>query len=63
MAAKSKHYSVELEREDAEKFKEFLKKNGTGYEASEAYNLIHFELYLSLAEVLMIEAYLEKEVA
>lgn len=39
-----KFYGVELNEEDAEKLKAYLKENGIYFEPSACYNLIHFEI-------------------
>ena len=43
-----KWYNVELNTNEAEKLRLFLIDNSINYEASDAYNLIHFEIELKL---------------
>ena len=52
-------YNVELNKEDAEKLKAFLKLNGIYYEPSSCYNLIHFEIKVDEAELNMVDKFLE----
>lgn len=54
-----KWYSVELNKDDAEKFKVFLKLNGIYYEPSSCYNLIHFEIKADAKEVKLVDDFLE----
>ena len=55
----SKHwYNVELTREKAEHFRNYLKSHNVKFEPSEAYNLIHFQCYMTPAEQLMANKYL-----
>ena len=42
--------ACELNKKDAEKFRTFCKGKSIKYEASEADNLIHFEVYVSQLE-------------
>ena len=44
-------YSVELNKDNAEKLKEYLKLNGIYFEPSACYNLIHFEVKVDEAEL------------
>ena len=46
-----KWYSVELTKENAEQFNNYLKRNNIKFEPSEAYNLIHFECYMTFEEL------------
>ena len=41
---------TQLSREDAKRFKEYCRDNHLQYEASEADNLIHFEVYVNQLE-------------
>lgn len=41
------YYNVELQKEEADKLKDFLIEMGIYFEASSADNLIHFEMYMS----------------
>ena len=52
-------YNVELNKEDAEKLKAYLKDNGIYFEPSSCYNLIHFEVKVDDAELKMVNDYLE----
>lgn len=36
--------NTEVTREESETFKDFLEENGIEYEASECYDMIHFEV-------------------
>ena len=52
--------NVELEREDAEKLKVFLKRSKITYEPSECFNLIHFELYVNSFETQLVDEFLDR---
>ncbi len=52
-------YSVELNKEDAEKLKVYLKENGIYFEPSACYNLVHFEIKVNEAELAKVNAFLE----
>ena len=52
-------YSVELNHEQAENLKAFLKANQIYYEPSACFNLIHFEIKMDEAEAKMVNDYLE----
>ena len=54
-----KFYGVELNREDADKLKVYLKANGIYFEPSECYNLIHFEIKMDEAEFEKVNKFLE----
>lgn len=54
-----KWYSVELNHEQAENLKAFLKENQIYFEPSACYNLIHFEIKMDGAEAKMVNDYLE----
>jgi len=55
-----RHYcNVELNKEDAEKLKAFLKTNGIYFEPSSCYNLIHFEVKVNEAERKMVDDFLD----
>ena len=53
------YYNVELNRDDAEKLKAYLKENGIYFEPSSCYNLIHFEIKVDEAELKMVDSFLE----
>ena len=53
-------YNVELNKEDAEKLKMYLKENEIYFEPSACYNLIHFEIKVDEEEVKKVNAFLEK---
>ncbi len=53
------YYSVELNKEDAERLKVYLKDNGIYFEPSSCYNLIHFEVKVDDAEFKMVNDFLE----
>ena len=55
-----KFYSVELDKDKAERFKVYLRASGIYFEPSACYNLIHFEVKLNDAELKMVNEYLEK---
>ena len=44
-------YNTELPKDDAIKFKKYLKEHNIQYEPSEAYNLIHFECLMDKTEL------------
>lgn len=52
-------YGVELNKEDAEKLKAYLKANGIYFEPSACYNLIHFEVKVDDKELKMVNDFLE----
>ena len=52
-------YNVELNKEDAEKLKAYLKAKGIYFEPSSCYNLIHFEVKVDDTELKMVNAFLE----
>ena len=58
-STKQSYKSVELPRESAEDFKRYLKDNAIHYEASECYNLIHFEVLVDEYEEKECNQYLE----
>lgn len=51
-------YNVELNKEDAEKLKAYLKENGIYFEPSSCYNLIHFEVKADEQEVEKVNKFL-----
>lgn len=53
------YYSVELNKDDAEKLKAYLKAEGIYFEPSSCYNLIHFEVKVDDAELNKVNAFLE----
>ena len=52
-------YNVELNKEDAEKLKTYLKENGIYFEPSSWYNLIHFEVKVDETELKKVNNFLE----
>lgn len=54
-----KFYNVELNKDEAEKLKVYLKENGIYFEPSACYNLIHFEIKVDEAELKMVNDFLE----
>lgn len=52
-------YNVELNKQEAEKLKAFLKENQIYFEPSSCYNLIHFEVKADKAELEKVNAFLE----
>ena len=53
-------YSVELNKEKAEKLKAYLKENGIYFEPSACYNLIHFEVEADKMELEKVNKFLAK---
>lgn len=51
-------YNVELNKEDAEKLKAYLKENGIYFEPSSCYNLVHFEMKVDKAEAEKVNKFL-----
>lgn len=51
-------YNVELNKEDAEKLKAYLKENGIYFEPSACYNLIHFEIKVDEMELEKVNKFL-----
>ena len=51
-------YNVELNKEEAEKLKAFLKISGIYFEPSECYNLIHFEIKADETELEKVNKFL-----
>ena len=51
-------YNVELNKEDAEKLKAYLKDNGIYFEPSACYNLIHFEIKVNEEELKQVNKFL-----
>ena len=55
-----KWYNVELTKEEAAQFNNYLKANNIKFEPSEAYNLIHFQCYMTFNELFAANRYLEE---
>ena len=55
-----KWLSTELTKEEAEMLKDFLNENDIEYEASEAYNLIHFEINVNEYEKEAINGFIDE---
>ena len=55
-----KWYNVELNTNEAQKLRLFLIDNSINYEASSAYNLIHFEIELDSMQYEQVNDYLEQ---
>ena len=55
-----KWYNVELNTNEAHKLRLFLIDNSINYEASSAYNLIHFEIELNDKGYQLVNKFLEK---
>lgn len=51
-------YSVELSKEDADEFKDYLISHSIEYEPSEAYSLIHFECLMDTDELYLANKWL-----
>ena len=54
-----KYYSVELNKDNAEKLKVFLKAEGIYFEPSSCYNLIHFEIKADEKELKAVNNFLK----
>lgn len=54
-----KFYSVELNKEDSETLKVFLKSNGIYFEPSACFNLIHFEIKADKDELQKVNDFLD----
>lgn len=54
-----KFYNVELDKNNAEKLKVFLKENEIYFEPSSCYNLVHFEIKMDKAEAEKVNGFLE----
>lgn len=52
-------YNIEVLRSEAGKLKQFLNSYGVKYEASEAGEMIHFEVFCDLAKVARINVFLD----
>ena len=59
MNANKKFYSAELDAKTAEALKTFLKKESIYFEPSACYNLIHFEILASEAELEKVNNFLD----
>ena len=55
-----KWLNTELTKDEAEMFKDFLDENDIEYEASEAYNLIHFEINVNEYEKEAINGFIDE---
>lgn len=55
-----KWLNTELTTEEAEMLKDFLDENDIEYEASEAYNLIHFEINVNEYEKEAINGFIDE---
>ena len=60
MADKQEWYSVEMSKENAEKFKEYLFEQGIYYEPSEAGTLVHFECQMTYEELIKTNDWISK---
>jgi hypothetical protein len=54
-----KWYNVELNKKRAEMFSKYLKEQNIKFEPSEAYNLIHFECYMTFEELKAANQFLD----
>ena len=54
-----KWVNTELPKEMADKFKAYCKKNNIIYEASECFNLIHFECFMDETQVIKANAFID----
>ena len=52
--------NVELERDDADKLRVFLRQSGIKYETSEAGNLIHFECLMDKVDEEFANGFLDR---
>lgn len=50
--------NIELNKDDAEKLKVFLKSEGIYFEPSSCYNLIHFEVKVNTEELKKVDDFL-----
>ena len=55
-----KWLNTELTKDEAEMLKDFLDENEIEYEASEAYNLIHFEINVNEYEKEAINGFIDE---
>ena len=55
-----KWLNTELTKDEAEMLKDFLDENDIEYEASEAYNLIHFEINVNEYEKEAINEFIDE---
>lgn len=55
-----KWLNTELTKDEAEMLKDFLDENDIEYEASEAYNLIHFEINVNEYEKEAINGFIDE---
>ena len=55
-----KWLNTEVTKEEAEMLKDFLNENDIEYEASEAYNLIHFEINVNEYEKEAINGFIDE---
>lgn len=60
MGMNKKWLSVELDRGDAEAFRAFLRVQKIKYEASSAWDRIHFEAFANESECKMCDEFLEE---
>jgi hypothetical protein len=54
-----KYYNVELTQAEAADLKQFLLAAGITFETSGCYDLVHFEIYASQKQAIMINSFLE----
>lgn len=52
-------YNAELNKEDAEKLKIYLKDNGIYFEPSACYNLVHFEIKADETELKKVNDFMK----
>lgn len=59
MKDNKKYYNVELNKEESEQLKIYLKENKIYYEPSQCYNLIHFEIKCNKEELEKVNQFLD----
>ena len=55
-------YGTEMNKDNAELFRKYLREHSIPYEASEVYHLIHFECCMSDDEVKVADKWIEENV-
>ena len=62
MSDNRKWYNIELEVAEATSLKKYCKDKGYRYSASECYNLIHIEVYLTMEELEDLNYWIEMNI-
>lgn len=55
-----KWVNTELPKTMADKFKGYLREHNITYEASECFNLIHFECFMNETQIIKANAFIDK---